>query len=481
MPPKIAIVGRPNVGKSTLFNRLTGRRAALVHDKAGTTRDRRQGAAKLFGLAFQVTDTAGLEEPGRGTIETRMVAQTMKAVAEADLILFMVDGREGVTPLDRHFAQQLRKIGKPIVLVVNKCESRASTPGVAEAHALGLGDPIAISAEHGEGLGDLLHGLIPLMPATEAATVAESYAEMPDAAGADETPSRPLSLAIVGQPNAGKSTLINRLLREERVITGPEPGITRDSISIPWHWKHRAINLIDTAGLRRRAKVTGELEKLAAVDAMRAIQYAEIVVLLIDAVTVQDFGKGIEKQDLQIAEHVGNEGRGLVVAVNKWDLVENPTKQRKLIEESLADSLAQFRKISLATISALDGTNLDRLMNEVLRVETMWNKRVTTAALNRWLAGATEANPPPMTKGRRIKIRFMTQARTRPPTFALFVNQPTALPESYLRYLANGLSRTFGLDGVPLRLHMRKGENPFAGREPPHRREQSHRRRQAKN
>ncbi len=450
-----AIVGRPNVGKSTLFNRLVGRRMALVHDTAGTTRDRKEGEARLFDLAFRVIDTAGLEEAGPKAIETRMVSQTLKAVGDADLILFMIDARAGLTALDRHFADRLRKFGKPLLLLANKCEGRAGREGLAEAFALGMGEPIALSAEHGEGMSELYHALTAFVPAAPAA----GEGAAPE--GEAPPPARPLTLAIVGQPNAGKSTLMNRLIGEERVIVGPEPGLTRDSIAIDWQWKGRPIKLVDTAGLRRKAKVADSLEKLAAIDAMRAIQFADIVVLLIDAVTVQDFGAGIEKQDLQIAAHVEAEGRGLVIAVNTWDLVDDPAKQRRLVRESLERSLAQLHDVPLVTMSAKEGTNLDRLMQEVLAVEEKWNKRVATARLNRWLEGALEANPPPMVRGRRIKIRYMTQARTRPPTFALFASQAERLPDSYTRYLANGLRKAFGFAGVPLRLHVRGGENPF--------------------
>jgi GTP-binding protein len=448
-----AIVGRPNVGKSTLFNRLVGRRMALVHDRAGTTRDRKEGQARLFDLAFRVIDTAGLEEASPKAIETRMVSQTLKAVGDADLILFMIDARAGLTPLDRHFADRLRTFGKPLLLLANKCEGRAGSGGLAEAFALGMGEPVALSAEHGEGMAELYHALtafVPAAPRNEDGDVAEA-----------EPPPRPLTLAIVGQPNAGKSTLMNRLIGEDRVIVGPEPGLTRDSIAIDWRWKGRPIKLVDTAGLRRKAKAVDALEKLSAIDAFRAIQFADIVVLLIDALTVQDFGAGIEKQDLQIAAHVEAEGRGLVIAVNKWDLVEDPSKQRRLVRDSLERSLAQIHDVPLVTMSALEGTNLDRLMQEVLAVDEKWNKRVGTSRLNRWLEGALEANPPPMVKGRRIKIRYMTQARTRPPTFALFASQSERLPETYVRYLANGLRKAFGFAGVPLRLHVRGGENPF--------------------
>ena len=448
----VAIVGRPNVGKSTLFNRLVGRRTALVHDRAGTTRDRRESVARFFDLRFRVVDTAGLEEAGPKAIESRMVGQTLKAVADADLVLFMIDARAGVTELDRHFALRLRKFGKPLAVLANKCEGRAGQEGIGEAHALGLGEPIAISAEHGEGMSELYYALSAFIP-PEPADDGDAPAEAP--------PARPLSLAIIGQPNAGKSTLMNRLLGEERVIVGPEPGLTRDSIAIDWTWRGRAIKLIDTAGLRRKAKIADALERLSAVDAMRAIQFAEIVILLIDAVTVQDFGQGIEKQDLQLASHIEAEGRGLVVAINKWDLVGDPSKQRRLVRESLDHSLAQLRDVPMVTLSARDGTNLEKLMQEVMAVDAKWNARVSTSRLNRWLEGAIEANPPPMVKGRRIKIRYMTQARTRPPTFALFATQTEKLPDSYLRYLSNGLRKAFDFSGVPLRLHLRQTANPF--------------------
>jgi GTP-binding protein len=446
-----AIVGRPNVGKSTLFNRLVGRRMALVHDRAGTTRDRKEGEARLFDLRFRVIDTAGLEEAGPKAVEARMVNQTLKAVADADLVLFMLDARAGVTEVDRHYARSLRKFGKPLVVLANKCEGRAGQQGLGEAFALGLGEPIPISAEHGEGLSELYHALSAFVPPS------------PQAKGeaAAAAPARPLSLAIVGQPNAGKSTLLNKLLGEERVIVGPEPGLTRDSIAIDWQWQGRAVKLVDTAGLRRRAKVVDQLERLSAIDALRAIQFADIVVLLVDAATVQEFGRGLEKQDLQLAAHVEAEGRGLVVAVNKWDLVADPARQRRLVAESLERSLAQLQGVPMVTISALEGTNLDKLMQAVLAVDAKWNARIATARLNRWLEGALDANPPPMVRGRRIKIRYMTQARTRPPTFAVFASQAERLPDSYVRYLANGLRKTFGFAGVPLRLHLRQGENPF--------------------
>jgi len=449
----VAIVGRPNVGKSTLFNRLVGRRTAIVHGKAGTTRDRKEGDARLFDLRFRVIDTAGLEDSGPKAIETRMVSQTLKAVGDADLVLFVVDARAGLTELDRHFAQRLRKFGKPLLLIANKTEGGAGVAGLAEANGLGFGEPTAISAEHGEGMADLYHAMTAFVPSAEA--------EKGDATAGEAPPKRPLTLAIVGQPNAGKSTLMNRLLGEDRVIVGPEPGLTRDSISIDWQWRGRPVRLVDTAGLRRKAKVDDPLERLSAIDAMRAIQFADIVIVLVDAETVRDFGHGLEKQDLQLCAHIETEGRGLVVAVNKWDLIEEQAKHRRLVRESLDHSLAQIRDVPMVTISARDGANLDRMMQDVMTVDEKWNRRISTGKLNRWLDAALEENPPPMIKGRRIKIRYMTQARTRPPTFALFASQAEKLPDTYIRYLANGLRKAFDFAGVPLRLHVRGAENPF--------------------
>ena len=453
---KVAIVGRPNVGKSTLFNRLVGRRAALVHDTPGVTRDRKEAPARLQDLHFSVVDTAGLEEAASGAMESRMAAQALRALEDAAVALFLIDARAGVTPDDRHFANLLRRAGTPVLLLANKCEGREAEPGRLDAFGLGLGEPLAISAEHGLGMGDLRHALAP-------------YLEFPagDEDGADPGDSdRPMSLAIVGRPNAGKSTLFNRLIGEERVLTGPEPGITRDAISFEWRWPDRedgrAIRLIDTAGVRRRAKVDGSLERLSVMDTWRAIRFADIVILMIDARTVQAFGHGIEKQDLTIARQVEEEGRGLAIAANKWDLVSEPQKLRRQIAESLEKSLSQLRGIPLACISALDGQGIDRLMGAVLRIDAAWNRRVGTGALNRWIEAMQEAHQPPLASGRRIRIRYATQVKARPPTFALFVNKPADLPDSYLRYLANGLRESFDLDGVPLRLHLRKGRNPYA-------------------
>ena len=453
---KVAIVGRPNVGKSTLFNRLVGRRTALVHDTPGVTRDRKEGQARLHDLRFSVVDTAGLEEAATGAIESRMAAQALRALEEAAVALFLIDARTGITPADRHFANLLRRAGTPVLLLANKCEGREAEAGRLDAFGLGLGEPVAVSAEHGLGMDDLRRVLAPYL---ETSDDGEDVVDL-DAA------ERPMSLAIVGRPNAGKSTLFNRLIGEERVLTGPEPGITRDAIAFDWQWPEtadgRAIRLIDTAGVRRRAKVDKSLEKLSVMDTWRAIRFADIVVLMIDARTVQAFGHGIEKQDLTIARQVEEEGRGLAIAANKWDLVSEPQKVRRQIRDSLEKSLSQLRGVPLACISAQDGKGIERLMGDVLKIDAAWNSRVGTGALNRWIEAMLEAHQPPLVNGRRIKIRYATQVKARPPTFALFANKPTDLPDSYLRYLANGLRDTFGLDGVPLRLHLRKGKNPYA-------------------
>ncbi len=442
--PIIAIVGRPNVGKSTLFNRLVGRKLALVDDRPGVTRDRREGEAGLLGLPFRIIDTAGFESDDPATLPGRMRAQTQAAVAEADAALFMVDARAGVTPMDEEVARWLRGSDTPIILVANKSEGRAGDGGFYEAFSLGFGEPIALSAEHGEGLADLHEALIPFVP------------DPGDEAGSDEPADGPLKLAIVGRPNAGKSTLVNRMLGEQRLITGPEAGITRDSIAIDWEWQGRPVRLIDTAGLRRRSKIEDKLEKLAAGDALRAVDFAEVVVLLLDAT------RGLEAQDLRIADRVIDEGRALIVAINKWDVAEGGSGLYQGIRAALEDGLSQVKGLPVLTVSAITGKGIDALLGAAFETRETWSRRVSTGELNRWLAGALEANPPPAPGGRRIKLRYVTQASTRPPSFVLFGTRVDQLPGSYQRYLLNALRRDLGFGAVPVRLDLRAPRNPFA-------------------
>ncbi|MCI0431729.1 MAG: ribosome biogenesis GTPase Der [Rhodospirillales bacterium] len=449
----VAIVGRPNVGKSTLFNRLVGKRLALVDDTPGVTRDRREGRARLGDLEFTVIDTAGLEEAKSGTLPARMLAHTQRAIAKANLVLFLVDARAGLTPQDEHFARLLRRARASVVLVANKSEGGAAAAGIAEAYRLGLGEPVAISAEHGEGMADLYERIAPLAASSSGAQEAEAAATPEDA---EATPEGPLQLAIVGRPNVGKSTLVNRLIGEERLLTGPEAGITRDAIAVDWEWRGRKLRLVDTAGLRRRARVEAKLEKLSAVDALRAIRFAEVVVLVLDA------AEGLEKQDLTIARLVEEEGRALVIAANKWDLVANKLAARRKLRDRIEASLSQVKGVPVVTLSALTDHNLDRLLKAVIEAYEAWNRRVSTATLNRWLEEATAAHPPPTVSGRRIRLRYMTQVKARPPTFALFASRVEELPESYPRYLVNGIRKTFDVHGVPLRLHLRKPRNPYA-------------------
>jgi len=463
MPPIIAIVGRPNVGKSTLFNRLTARRTALVSDMPGLTRDRREGEAEIAGHKLTLVDTAGLEKAASDSIAARMRAQSEAAIAGADLVLFVLDARDGVVPADAEFARIVRRSGRPVILVANKCEGRAGAGGFYEAYQLGLGEPIAISAEHGEGIGDLETALLAalgLKPLRKARGGRDTGAADTDAEGDGAVAKEvPIRLAIVGRPNSGKSTLVNALLGEERMITGPEPGLTRDAVATEFRWNGRAIQLFDTAGLRRKARIHELAEKLAASDAVRAIRFAEVVVLLIDA------EHPFEHQDLTIGDLVAEEGRALVVAVNKWDLVPNKQKRLAELRSTLEERLAQVQGVPLVAVSALAGSGLDKLMSAVLRAYETWNRRVPTADLNRWLGEALERHAPPAAKGRRLKIRYMTQPSTRPPTFVAFAPRAEALPQAYVRYLTNSLRAAFDLPGVPIRIKLRKGENPFAPRQ----------------
>lgn len=452
----VAILGRPNVGKSTLFNRLVGKRLALVDDTPGVTRDWREGEGRIAGMRFTVLDTAGLEDAGRETLAGRMSRQTLEALAIADVALLLIDARAGVTPVDEHFAAQLRKGTTPVILVANKCEGRAGAAGLMEAFTLGFGDPVAISAEHGEGMGDLYDALRPFADAAGAPWAAAAPGAGEEAG--EREPHGPLQLAVVGRPNVGKSTLVNRLVGGERLLTGPEPGITRDAIAVDWIFEGRPVRLIDTAGLRRRARVSDKLEKLSGSDAMRAVRYAQVVVLVVDAKAP------LEKQDLTIARQVVDEGRALVIAANKWDLVDDRRAALATLHERLQDSLPQVRGVPVVTISALEGRNLDRLLRTAFDTFGTWNRRVPTARLNEWLGFMTDAHPPPLVAGRRVRLRYMTQVKTRPPTFAIWTSRPEAISESYIRYLANGLRDDFGLAGVPLRLLLRKGRNPYEAR-----------------
>jgi GTP-binding protein len=439
----VAIVGRPNVGKSTLFNRLVGQKLALVDDRPGVTRDRREGEAQLGNLSFTVIDTAGLEEAEAGSLSERMRWQTEAAIDEADVVLFLMDARAGVIPDDQVFADLVRRSGKAAVVLANKAEGRGGMAGAYDAFSLGLGDPVPISAEHGEGLRDLFDALLPLIGDDDG-----------DSGGRD----KPLKVAIVGRPNAGKSTLVNRMLGQDRLLVGPEAGITRDTISVEWRWRDQPIRLFDTAGLRKRARVEDKLEKLSVADALRAVRFAEVVVVLLDA-TIP-----FEKQDLTIVDLIESEGRALVIGVNKWDLVADRPGLLKELREEATRLLPQVRGVPVVPVSGLAGEGVDRLMQAVVGAAETWSRRVPTARLNEWLAEALEAHAPPAVSGRRIKIRYMTQVKARPPHFALFGNQLDALPRSYTRYLVNGLREVFDLPGVPIRLSFRTGKNPFEGR-----------------
>lgn len=456
--PTVIIIGRPNVGKSTLFNRLVGKKLALVDDQPGVTRDRRFGDATLLGLDFQIVDTAGWEDEDPDTLPGRMRRQTEASLEGADVALFVIDSRAGITPLDEEIARYLRTSDLPVVLLANKAEGKAGDSGLYDAFALGFGEPIAFSAEHGQGLGDLFEALLPHIEGKQP----DEDGEEGNEEDWEFDPKSVLKLAIVGRPNAGKSTLINRLVGEDRLLTGPEAGITRDSIAVDWEWTDpatgvaRPVRLIDTAGMRKKAQVTEKLEKLSVADARRAIDFAEVVVLLLDAT------RGLEHQDLKIASMVLEEGRALIIAINKWDVAEDASGLFNGIKAALDDGLAQVRGVPLLSVSARTGKGLDQLLTTAFAIREAWSKRVPTAALNRWFDDALAANPPPAPGGRRIKLRYITQAKTRPPGFVLFGTRLDQLPESYRRYLVNGIRRELGFEAVPIRLTLRSPKNPFA-------------------
>ncbi|WP_054309334.1 ribosome biogenesis GTPase Der [Mesorhizobium sp. 1M-11] len=470
---KVAIIGRPNVGKSTLFNRLAGRKLALVDDTPGVTRDRRVHPAKLYDITFDVVDTAGFEDAPASTLPGRMRQQTEIAIREADLIFFLMDAKAGLMPDDRTFAEVVRRSGKPVVLVANKAEARGAQGGMLEAWELGLGEPVPVSAEHGQGMPDLRDAVIAALGeervfgededaddeiAVSEVLIGEDIAD-PDA---EDVPAydeaKPLRIAVVGRPNAGKSTLINALIGEERLLTGPEAGITRDSISVDWDWRGRQIKLFDTAGMRRKAKVQEKLEKLSVTDGLRAMRFAEVVIIVLDA-TIP-----FEKQDLQIADLIIREGRAPVIAFNKWDLIDHPQEVLADLREKTERLLPQARGIQAVTVSAETGRGLDKLMDAVVRTHKVWNSRVSTGKLNRWLEGILAHHPPPAVAGRRLKIKYVTQAKTRPPGFVVSCSRPDALPQSYVRYLVNSLRESFDMPGVPIRMALRTSDNPFAGR-----------------
>lgn len=475
----IAIVGRPNVGKSTLFNRLCRKKMAIVDDRPGVTRDWREAEGALLDQPVRIIDTAGLEDRFDGSLEARMRTQTEKAIEQADAILFIVDGRDGITPVDAHFAAWLRRINKPIVLAVNKCDHEGvAQTGQAEAYALGLGEPITISSAHGFGIEDLYAAFLPYFPLSErgeddteeeASLLPVSIPDLDELEGksdidlcahiVDEDETKPIKIAIVGRPNVGKSTLMNALLGQERVMTGPEAGITRDAIAAMWHWQGRKFRLVDTAGLRRRARVVDRLEKMSTEDTLRAIRLAHVVFLVIDSV------HGIEGQDLKIAQHIVEEGRILIIVLNKWDAVVDRNKTRKDLSEKLEKSLGQLPDVPMVAISAMRGTNLDQMMALALSHYRGWTHRVGTAVLNKWLDGAVSRHPPPLVSGRPNAIKYMTQINIKPPTFALWCTHPDELPDSYRRYLVNGMREKFDIPAVPVRVMLRKTKNPYTSKE----------------
>lgn len=446
----VAIIGRPNVGKSTLFNRLVGKRLALVDDTPGVTRDRRFAEASIASLQFNVIDTAGLEEAHEDSLQGRMWEQTSTAIEEADVCLFLIDSRTGVIPDDKTFARILRKVDKPVILVANKMEGKPGESGYYDAFSLGFGDPVPISAEHGQGMADLHDAIV------EAVGEDVAYPIEPEEKEDDEN--RLLKIAVVGRPNAGKSTLINQMVGDERMLTGPEAGITRDSISVDWEWEGRTIRLYDTAGMRKKAKVQEKLEKLSVSDGLRSIQYAEVVIVVLD-VTIP-----FEKQDVQIIDYIIREGRAPVIALNKWDLVEDRQETLKELLLQSQEAISQVKGLKVIPISGETGEGLDKLMEAVFEVDAAWNRRIATAPLNRWLEGVQYHHPPPAVSGRRIKLKYATQAKSRPPTFMISSSRADALPDSYVKYLVNSIRKEFKLDAVPIRLFVRKGENPYAGR-----------------
>ena len=459
--PQVIIIGRPNVGKSTLWNRLVGKKLALVDDQPGVTRDRRMGDATLLGLDFTIVDTAGWEDEDKNTLPGRMRGQTEASLIGADVALFVIDARAGLTPMDEEIGRYLRESSVPVVLIANKAEGRSGYSGIYESFSLGLGEPVPFSAEHGEGLGDLFEALLPLLDAgqrerDEATAEAEVDEEDEDAQNR-----APLKLAIVGRPNAGKSTLINAYLGEDRLLTGPEAGITRDSIAVDWSWhdpelgEERVVRLIDTAGMRKKALVVDKLEKLAVADARHAVDFAEVVVLLLDAT------RGLEHQDLKIASLVLEEGRALIIAINKWDVAEDASGLFNGIRGALDEGLSQVKGLPVLAVSARTGKGLDELIKAAFDIRAAWSKRVPTSALNRWFDDALERNPPPAPGGKRIKLRYITQAKTRPPGFVIFGTRLDSLPTSYERYLINGIRRDLGFDAVPVRLMLRSAKNPF--------------------